>query len=406
MEGKPKGGKRKRISFRYDPRLFSRLESIYSQVVAGKPVEQAAFHDGQQAAYSPSRLILVGYGLEARKPVLIKEGHILVCGMPQKSGKTTCIEGLLSRWPGNGNRKKKIIAFITKRGENSFPSHRKAEPFINTEPDPDFLSPVVESMLVVNRRPQISKKINLIVAELCNNAKSLKQALKNVTRMQKKVGYSDKLKRDTCIALHYYLTDVLPRQDYNPNEEKPDFKTSLNFEYNGDNNNVVINLSEFSQELQTLVMGSVAYELLNHHRDAILVVPDGWKMFDTDGTSLGRFHVESLIAEGPRNRNHVIIESTDIEDIPLHIRRQMYAIVLGYQAWGDEAKIGIRALRNLASQMRQNRTMKGLEKPFLTRFDIQRLRVGEFYAFPSLIEDQGVWKANKVSAIPSQTSKE
>lgn len=58
--------------------------------------------------------------------------------------------------------------------ENVFSSFRMIDPYINTNPDPDFLAPVVESILVKRKKPQVSRKINLIMAELCHNAKSPK----------------------------------------------------------------------------------------------------------------------------------------------------------------------------------------------------------------------------------------
>lgn len=395
MEGKPKDGKRRRVSFRYDPRIFSKLESICSQA-GGEPAEQAAFHGSQQIVKDSPSLVLLGCTIKARpKPVFLREGHVLVCGMPQQSGKTRCIEGLLSRWPGNEYKKKKIIAFISKQ-EAVYSGFRRIKPFINTNPDPDFLSLLVESILVVHRRPQVSRKINLIMAELCHNAKSLKQVLKNATRMQKKVRYRDRIKRDACIVVNHYLAGVFPQG------QDPRFAQRL--EFNG-NNNLVINLNHFSTQIQTLVIGSVAYEILKHQQEAVLVVPDGWTMFDPDGASLGRFHVESLISEGSQNRSYVVIESGFIGDIPPHIRRQMSTILLGYQLWGEEARDGIRALRNLAKHFQRSKPIKAvMEEPLLTRFDIQKLKVGEFQAFPSYLEEMGVWRVNKISTTPPQAS--
>ncbi len=400
MEGRPKNGKRRRISFRYDPRVFSKLQSIYAQTNS-EPIKHAAFLAGQQTIpdMPPSR-VLLGHNTqeEQPKPVFIREGHTLVCGIAYSSRKTTCIEGLLSRWPGNEQRSKKIVAFITKRGENTFSDYRKVDPFINRDPDPDFLSLVVESMLMVKRRPMISRKINLTMAELCQNAKSLKQVLKNAIRMEKKANErDDRLKRNICILLRDYLENTLPNPDQPSKEEQePGFKFSKCLDFNG-NNGVVINTSHLSEEVQTLAFGSVAYELLKHHQDSILVVSDGWKVFASYAHSLGRFLVESLIEQGPRNRNYVIIESGSIDDIPLHIRRQMSTILLGYQSSGEEAIDEIRALRDLAKYMRQSKVIKAaIEKPHLTRLDIQRLKIGQFYAFPSCVEDEDTWRLNKV----------
>ncbi len=239
-------------------------------------------------------------------------------------------------------------------------------------------------------------KINLIMVELCHNAKSLKQVLKNATRMQKKVRCRDRIKRDVCIVVNHYLAGVFPQGQ--------DLRFAQRLEFNG-NNNVVINLNHFSKQIQTLVIGSVAYEILKHQQEAVLVVPDGWAMFDPDGASLGRFHVELLISEGSQNRSYVVIESGFIGDIPPHIRRQMSTILLGYQLWGEEARDGIRALRNQSKHFQRSKPMKAImEKPLLTRFDIQKLKVGEFQAFPSYLEEMGVWRFNKISTTPPQAS--
>jgi hypothetical protein len=401
MESKSKEGKRKRFSFRYEPRLYAKLQSIHNKTMTRS--EPAETVPEQAVGDSPARhsFVLLGHASQGG-PVLIRAGHTLVCGQTGSSGKTTCIEKLLSRWPGNENRKKKIVAFITKE-EEVFQDFRRIRPYINTKPDSDFLSLVIESMFIIERRPLISKKISLTLAELCHNTKTLGKVLKNANKMLKKVKDRDKLKRDVCIILRHCLTRIFPHQgQINQDEifydrsDANDSKVAEDIDFDDNNDNVVMDISAFSDEVRTLVIGSVAYEILKHHQDAILVVPDGWAIFATDGMSLGRFQIESLISEGLQKRNHVIIESLDIERIPLHVRRQMTAILLGYQLWWDEAKLEIRALRDLASFMRRTRTRVTIQKPFLTRFDIQRLQRGEFYAFPSFIEGNDTGNLNKV----------
>jgi hypothetical protein len=416
MERKRSNGKRRRVSFRYDPRVFTRLQQICSQVSAGggKQIERAAFDVGQQRKNgkdSRLSLLLLGYTVEAQpKPAFIREGHVLVLGLPQSSGKTTCIEGLLSKWPGNEHKKKKIIAFISKRGEETFSGFRKIDPFINTNPDADFLSLVVESVLVVKRAKHVSRKINLIMAELCHNAKSLNHVLRNATRMRKRLEkekYSDKLRRDVCKLVECYLSDILPNQG-RPSQEDAEFKFANSIQFDGtDNNNVVMNISGLEDEVQTLVIGSVAYEVLKNHPDALLVVPGAWTIFLSNGSSLGRFHIESLIAEGAHNGNYVITESVIIEEVPLHVRRQMSTILLGYQFAGEEAIDEIRALRDLAQRFQQNRAIRAtVEKPLLTRHDMRRLKIGEFCAFPSYVVEKGNWGLNKVSTMASYSSRE
>lgn len=423
MEGESKNdnNKRQRFSYRYDPRLFEALQSVCDNKALKSNFTdlKATLSDTNSNVPQDSvRFIHLGYAIPEPNKVYVREGHTLVCGITGNSGKTVCIEGLISRWPDNTDRKKKVISFITKQ-ENIFENFRRIRPYINTKPNPDFLAQVVENMLMKKKRPQISTKINLTLAELCHGAETLDQVLKNTSKMlkelKKKNAVRDKLKEDVCIVLRYCLSNIFPQKGrMNPsaaiytrsNTINSDFEIAENIEFKEDeNNNVVINLSSFSDEVRTLVIGSVAYEILKDHQDIVLVIPDASAIFDINGYSLGRLQVESLISDGPKNRNHVMIESLDIESVPLQVRLQMATILLGHQTWGDEAKLETRALRDLARHMWNSRPKVAVEKPFLTRVDIQMLKRGQFCAFPSYVENNGIMNKagilTKVFAVPS-----
>src|SRR5579885_3085966 len=84
-------------------------------------------------------MIPLGFELATGRPISIPFGHLAVTGMTQASGKTTCLEGLISR---SGCR---AIAFVTKRGEGSFRVASPIPPYFAERTDWPFIRSILEA---------------------------------------------------------------------------------------------------------------------------------------------------------------------------------------------------------------------------------------------------------------------
>lgn len=75
---------------------------------------------------APRKEPLFGFSVDNGDEVSLAPLHTLVCGLTRESGKTTALEGNLSRWA-----EKKILVFICKKGEEVFHQYRRVAPFIS-----------------------------------------------------------------------------------------------------------------------------------------------------------------------------------------------------------------------------------------------------------------------------------
>ena len=67
--------------------------------------------------------ILLGFEVGTGKEVFLEDGHTVVTGMTQLSGKTTALEGLVERGGVTA------IAVLTQRGEKGFRNQREIQPY-------------------------------------------------------------------------------------------------------------------------------------------------------------------------------------------------------------------------------------------------------------------------------------
>ena len=67
---------------------------------------------------------------------------MVVCGQTQEAGKTTTLEGLISRLEGF-----RAIAFVTKRGEGSFGTARRIQPYFKERADWVFVQSILEATM-------------------------------------------------------------------------------------------------------------------------------------------------------------------------------------------------------------------------------------------------------------------
>ena len=71
----------------------------------------------------------LGFEIGTGAPVTIEPAHMAITGQTQQSGKTTTLEALVTR----SNRT--ALTFITKRGEGSFATGRRVQPYFRDRAD-------------------------------------------------------------------------------------------------------------------------------------------------------------------------------------------------------------------------------------------------------------------------------
>jgi len=85
--------------------------------------------------------VLIGFEIGTGEKVFLTPDHLLVTGVTQYSGKTTCLESLIQRLGV------KAVAFRTKLGEKSFIQGTIIPPFFKDKSDWQFIQSLLEATL-------------------------------------------------------------------------------------------------------------------------------------------------------------------------------------------------------------------------------------------------------------------
>src|SRR5436190_21226468 len=141
--------------------------------------------------------IHLGFEVGKGQAVEIPCRHMVVTGQTQEAGKTTTLEGLIAR---SGLP---AVAFVTKRGEQSFSDGRRIDPYFRERADWQFVASVLEATM----RERMKFERSWIM-RASKGAKTLAEVQRNVRRLMKD---AKGLSGDVYFTLNEYLDIVVPR---------------------------------------------------------------------------------------------------------------------------------------------------------------------------------------------------
>ena len=315
--------------------------------------------------------IKLGYEIESGKEVGINPSHLIVTGVTQLSGKTTTLEALIKR---SGL---KAIIFKTKIGEKSFTEGTEVAPFFRDRSDYEF----VKSLIEAYAREKLFLERGTLM-RLCKGSSSLIDIKKRVDD-ELAEGKLRGLKEEIHTRLQHYLENLIPQIQYANFSSALDIREGIN----------IMNLERFSEEAQSLIIQSVADEVLKTRKGVIIVIPEAWKFLPQKYNNPCKRVVESYIRQGATNNNFIWIDSQDmagVDKIPL---KQISTWILGYQSERNEVK-------HTLDQISLPKKMKPKEE------DIMTLKKGHFflscydgvfnvYVQPSWLSDEDAIKISK-----------
>lgn len=264
--------------------------------------------------------IKLGYEIKTGKEISIKPSHLIVTGVSQLSGKTTTLESLITR---SGL---KAIVFKTKIGEKSFIKGTIIPPYFKDRSDWQFIQGLVEATIKERLRTFERAKIIQICKKTGGN--SLLDFKKKVDeRLGEKI---NSFEMDILTNLQAYLEIVLPKL------QAINFSNELEL-VNGLN---IIDLERFSRdsEVQSLIIRSVAEEVLNNHKGVILVIPEAWKFLPQKRGNPCKLAIEEFIRQGATNNNFIWIDSQDMANVDKVPLKQISNWILGFQSEINEVK--------------------------------------------------------------------
>ena len=289
--------------------------------------------------------VRLGYEVGTGKPVDVPVLNTVVTGQTQLSGKTTTMEALISR---SGLP---AVAFVTKRGEQSFAGAPRISPYFRERADWQFVASVLEATM----RERL-KFERAWIMRASKGAKTLADVHRNV---RKQMETAKGLSADVYLTLDSYLEIVVPRIAAVEFSESVLLEPGLN----------VLDLSDrdtFPPELQSLVMRSVIEWVYEHCDGTITIIPEAWEFIPQGRGSPVKLAAVELIRKGSGLRNHVWLDSQDIGGVDKEMLRSIPLWLLGVQREANEIK---RTLDNIPA---------GVAKPKPS--DLATLERGQFYA--------------------------
>lgn len=295
---------------------------------------------------SRARTIHLGFEVGTGNSVSIPVGHMVVAGQTQQAGKTTTLEALISR------AELPAVAFVTKRGEQSFQSGRKIQPYFRDRADWQFVASVLEATM----RERLKFERAWII-RASKGARTLADVHENVRELMTK---AKGLSADVYLQLDEYLKIVVPRID------QVTFADTVDISQTGLHILDLSNRATFPPELQSLVIRSVLEWVYEHSRDTITIIPEAWEFIPQGRGSPVKLAAIELIRKGAGLGNFVWNDSQDIGGIDKELLRSCTVWLLGVQREANEIK---RTLDNIPA---------GIAKP--KAGEIATLERGQFYA--------------------------
>jgi hypothetical protein len=313
-----------------------------------------------------SASIHLGYVVGTGEPVEIPLRHTAVTGQTQESGKTTTLEGLISR---SGLQ---AVAYVTKRGESSFHVANPIPPYFQERADWKFVLSLLEASTEtklkfeqswIMRASEGAKTLGDVQA----NIQRFLHGVRDTTPVKLRKGAEVKerwkqkpargLSGDVYYVLAKYLEDIMPQLGEMPYTTELDLADGLN----------VMDLRDYEFPLQALVIRSVTDFIREKSEDTINIIPEAWKFAPKQRGSPVRLAAEEYVREAAAMKNFLWIDSQDLAGVADVLMRQVGVWLFGVQRAKHEIE---RALDHMPEGLPARRPRPA---------DIATLSKGQFY---------------------------
>ena len=316
--------------------------------------------------------IKLGYEIKTGKEISVFPSHLIVTGITQLSGKTTTLEALIIR---SGL---KACVFKTKIGEKGFSNEgTEVPPFFRDRSDYEFVKSLIEAY---SKEKLFLEKGTLM--RLCKGSASLLEIKKRVDD-ELLTGKLRGLKEEIHTRLQHYLENLIPQIQYANLSKTLNLTEGIN----------IMNLERFSEEAQSLIIQSVADEVLKTMKGVILVIPEAWKFLSQKYNNPCKRVVESFIRQGATNENFVFIDSQDMAGVDKSPLKQISTWILGYQSERNEVKHTLDEISLPKKMKPKEDEIMGLQKGhfFLSSYE----GVKKVYVQPIWMQDEVAIKISK-----------
>lgn len=313
---------------------------------------------------------LVGFEVGTLDEIRLEPLHTAIMGKSRETGKTTCMEGFLSRWKG-----KKIIVFLLKDGEDTFKRYPKIKPFLKPRSDWLYVQNLIESEMKEKNR---SIRPELIL--VCDGAGSLDEVREKVEDQLRHGRWTVKniYEKKVYIQLNAYLKMILPKLHEVQSSDVLKLDEGIQ----------IMDLREYDTPVQQMIITSVVEEILKGKKgvsktdwyDVVIAIPEAHLIAGRD-SSPAKKPLERLLRLGGVKRNFVVLDNQDITGVYPPLRKHLNNWIIG--KLDDENEIE-RALNRVDVDMKIVDIKNQLKRMTLGQFFVvTRGRARKTFSMPS-----------------------
>lgn len=309
--------------------------------------------------------ILVGYEVSgdprrAGREISVPLKHTAVLGQTQESGKTTTQEAMITR------SSLRAVAFLTKRGEQSFRLSRQIKPFFREAQKEywRYAASLLEGMLDI----KLGFQERGLLIKLCRDYEKTPggkkkssygwEAPTTLSELQNNVKIAVPQLRGSAeivaMQLEQYLDEVIPEIKRTAFADSLTLRAGIN----------VMDLTRLSTALQGLVIRSVIEWIHQKEKNTIVIIPEAWKFIPEGRNTPVKLATEALIREGGVLKNFVWIDSQDLRGVDKKLMRSVQVWLFGVQREKNEVANTLESIPDL---------------PRPSAADIMRLGKGQFF---------------------------
>lgn len=287
--------------------------------------------------------IPLGFEIETGARVVVPANHMVVLGQTQLSGKTTTLEALVDR---SGLR---AVAFITKPGEKSFRLAHSIPAFFSESTLEEYWKHVA-AILEYRSESRLGPYERGMLIKLCQDyakeggrstvtragkskrvhfsyeweaPETLEQLLANIeTYLPNAKGREEIM----CLQLREYLAPAIAEIKKAKFADRLELAPGIN----------VMDITELSDGLKTLVIRSVIEHVHKRLRKTVVIVPEAWKFIPEGRTTPVKLALEGLIREGAAVENFVWMDSQDLRGVDKKLLRSVIVWLFGVQRQRNE----------------------------------------------------------------------
>ena len=264
--------------------------------------------------------IHLGFEVGTGRAIAVPMAHMAVTGQTQASGKTTTLEALVSRSGATA------LTFVTKRGEASFATGRRVQPYFRDRADWQFVDNLLSATL-----QEKNKFLRPWIMKICRTTRTMSDVHE---RVRDALLTAKGINEGVYTQLDAYLDLIVPEIERADLAETLDLAPGLN----------VMDVSEFATPMQMLFVQSAIDWVNERCRNTIVVVPEAWEFIPEGKGSPVKASAVTLVRKGAALGNFIWVDSQDMAGVDKTILRGCTVWLMGVQREANEIK---RNLQNI-----------------------------------------------------------